>query len=119
MKLAGKVALITGSSPNINGGIAYGLADEGARVVCVDINPTYAESCAAGIRQRGGESTGVVCDVTDEAQVRAAIARARETYGGVDILINGAVIQIRKSLREMAIAEFRRQLDISLGGAFL
>src|SRR5213082_2115789 len=111
MKLAGKVALITGSSPNINGGIAYGLAEVGAKLVCVDVNPAYAEACAAGIRQRGGDALGVVCDVTDEAQVQTAVARAHEAYGGIDILINGAVVQIRKGLLEMAVAEWRRQLD--------
>src|SRR5438067_2140791 len=119
MKLAGKVALLAGSSPNINAGIAYGLADEGARVVCVDVNPAYANACAAAIRQRGGDALGVVCDVTDEAQVRAAVAQARDTYGGIDLLVNGAVIQIRKGLLEMSVAEFRRQIDVSLAGAFL
>jgi NAD(P)-dependent dehydrogenase (short-subunit alcohol dehydrogenase family) len=119
MKLAGKVALLAGSSPNINAGIAYGLADEGAKVVCVDVNPTYADACAAAIRGRGGDALGVTCDVTDEEQVRAAVAAARETYGGVDVLINGAVIQIRKGLLQMSVGEFRRQLDVSLTGAFL
>ncbi len=119
MKLLGRVALITGCSPNINGGIAYGLADEGARLVCVDVNPAYAEACAAGIRRRGGDALAVACDVTDEAQVRTAIARAHEAYGGVDVLINGAVVQIRKGLLEISAAEFRRQLDVSVVGAFL
>jgi NAD(P)-dependent dehydrogenase (short-subunit alcohol dehydrogenase family) len=119
MKLGGKIALITGCSPNINGGIAYGLADEGATVVCVDINPAYAEGCATGIRERGGEALAVVADVTDEAQVQAAVTRARDTYGGVDILLNGAVIQIRKGLLDMPLVEWRRQLDVSLTGAFL
>jgi NAD(P)-dependent dehydrogenase (short-subunit alcohol dehydrogenase family) len=119
VKLAGKVALITGSSPNINGGIAYGLADEGARVVCVDLDPTYAEACAAGIRRRGGDALGLVCDVTDEAQVAAAVERARAAYGGIDVLVNGAMVQIRKGLLELSAAEFRRQLEVGLVGAFL
>src|SRR5919199_4318609 len=108
MKLAGKIVLITGSSPNINGGIAYGLADEGAKLVCVDLNPAYANACAEAIRRRGGDAIGVVCDVTDEEQVRAAVAGAREAYGRIDVLINGAVVQIRKGLRQIAVAEFRR-----------
>src|SRR5436190_4836877 len=119
MKLAGKVALLAGSSPNINAGIAYGLADEGAKVVCVDVNPAYANACAAAIRQRGGDALGVVCDVTDEVQVHAAVREARETYGGVDVLVNGAVVQIRKGLLQMSVKEFRRQIDVSLTGAFL
>ena len=66
LKLAGKVALITGTSPNIGGGIAEGLADEGAKVVCVDVNPDYANRCAESIAKRGGQATGVVSDVTNE-----------------------------------------------------
>ena len=71
MKLDGKVALITGTSPNIGGGIALGLAAEGAKVVCVDVQSEKAMQCAAHIQRQGGEATGMVCDVTDEAQVQA------------------------------------------------
>lgn len=119
MKLDGKIALITGAAPNINAGIAYGLADEGARLVCVDVNPDFANECAEGIKKRGGDAIGVVCDVTKEDQVKAAIEQARQHFGGIDILINGAMIQIRKGVLDLTIEEFRRQIDISLGGAFL
>src|SRR5437016_5630996 len=106
-KLDGKVALITGSSPNINGGIAYGLADEGAKLVCVDVQADYAERCAEFIHRRGGQAIGVACDVTKEEQVMAAVDRARSEYGGIDILINGAVVQIRKGVLDLTIDEFR------------
>ena len=46
MRLAGKVAIVTGTSPNIGGGIAEGLADEGAKVVCVDVVADNARQCA-------------------------------------------------------------------------
>jgi NAD(P)-dependent dehydrogenase (short-subunit alcohol dehydrogenase family) len=67
MRLAGKVAIVTGTSPNIGGGIAQGLADEGARVVCVDLVPENARQCADWITARGGEALAVVGDVTDGA----------------------------------------------------
>ncbi|HEY8692419.1 MAG TPA: SDR family NAD(P)-dependent oxidoreductase [Chloroflexota bacterium] len=118
-KLDGKVVLLTGSSPNINGGIALGLAAEGAKLVCVDIQPDYAEACAEDVRKRGGQAIAVTCDVTKEDQVKAAIGHAREELGGVDVLVNGAVIQIRKGIREMAVEEFRRQVDVILAGVFL
>src|SRR5690242_21349336 len=57
-KLDGKVALLAGCSPNINGGIALGLAAEGARLVCADVQPAYAEACAGDIRRRGGQAIG-------------------------------------------------------------
>ncbi len=119
MKLSGKTALITGTSPNICGGIAEGLADEGAKIVCVDLNPDYANQCAQTITQRGGEAVGLVCDVTDEDQVKGAVQRAGETFGGVDILVNGAVIFNRKGVLNMPLTEWRSQLDVSLSGAFL
>src|SRR5262249_4636868 len=87
-KLAGKVAIVTGTSPNIGGGIAQGLADEGAAVACVDVTEDNARECAEWIVKRGGRALGLACDVTDEAQVEAMVARVRSSYGGVDILVN-------------------------------
>ena len=89
-KLAGKVAVVTGTSPNIGGGIAQGLADEGAAVACVDVAEDNARECAEWIVKRGGRALGLACDVTDEAQVEAMVARVRSSYGGVDILVNNA-----------------------------
>jgi NAD(P)-dependent dehydrogenase (short-subunit alcohol dehydrogenase family) len=118
-RLSGKVALITGCGPNINGGIAYGLADEGAKIVCVDLRPDYAEACARAIRERGGEAVAATCDVSREDQVLAALDKARSTFGVVDVLINGAVLQIRKGVLDLTAEEFRRQIDVSLIGALL
>jgi NAD(P)-dependent dehydrogenase (short-subunit alcohol dehydrogenase family) len=119
MKLDGKVALVTGTSPNIGGGIALGLADEGALLVCVDVDPHNAAKCAEAIQQRGGQAVGVVCDVTDEAQVRAAVERARDTFGGVDVLVNAAAIFNEKGVLEMSLDEWSRQIAVLLNGAFL
>src|SRR5215469_11543435 len=115
--LRGRVALVTGCGPNINGGIAYGLADEGVKLICVDIRPDYAEGCASGIRQRGGEAVAAVADVSADVEVRRALAQGVEAFGPVDILVNGAVLQIRKGVLELSAEEFRRQLDASLVGA--
>lgn len=118
-RLQGRVALITGSGPNINAGIAYGLADEGAKLVCVDVRPDYAEACARAIRGRGGEAVPVLCDVTREDQVQAAIQAGEAAFGPIDILVNGAMIQIRKGLLDLAVEDFRRLVDVSLAGTFL
>jgi NAD(P)-dependent dehydrogenase (short-subunit alcohol dehydrogenase family) len=119
MRLSGKVALVTGCGPNINGGIAYGVADEGAQLVCTDRRADYATACAKAIRDRGGEAIGVVCDVTEEEAVRAAIAEAESAFGPIDVLVNGAALQIRKGLLDVSLDEFRRQLDVCLGGTLL
>lgn len=119
MRLRDRTALITGTSPNINAAIALGLAEEGAALVCVDSRADYATKCAEAIARRGGRAVAVTCDVTDEQQVRSAVERAKEAFGGVDILVNGAVVQIRKGLLEMTVEEFRRQMDVILAGTFL
>lgn len=119
MKLSGKVALITGTSPNIGGGIAEGLADQGAKIVCVDVVPDNAHQCAAAITQRGGHAIGVVCNVTDEDQVKATVARAHDAFGGIDLLVNSAVIFNQKGVLDMSLDEWTRQTSIILTGTFL
>jgi NAD(P)-dependent dehydrogenase (short-subunit alcohol dehydrogenase family) len=119
MKLLGKVAIVTGTSPNIGGGIAGGLADEGAKVVCVDVVADNAHQCAAWIKKRGGDALGVVCDTTDEAQVAAMVARAREAFGGVDVLVNNAGILGGESVIDMPLERWSRQLAVNLTGTFL
>jgi NAD(P)-dependent dehydrogenase (short-subunit alcohol dehydrogenase family) len=119
VRLAGKVAIVTGTSPNIGGGIAQGLADEGAAVVCVDVAGDNARQCADWITRRGGRALGVVCDVTDEAQVEAMVTRAREISGGVDILVNNAGILGGHGVLEMELDRWTRQLAVNLTGTFL
>jgi NAD(P)-dependent dehydrogenase (short-subunit alcohol dehydrogenase family) len=119
MKLAGKVAIVTGTSPNIGGGLAQGFADEGARVACVDVVADNAEQCAAWITKRGGEALGIVADTTDEAQVQAMVARVRDAYGGVDILVNNAGILGGESVVDMPLERWNRQIAVNLTGTFL
>ena len=119
MKLAGKVAIVTGTSPNIGGGIAGGLADEGAKVVCVDVVADNARQCAAWITKRGGDAVGIVCDTTDESQVEAMVGRARGAYGGVDILVNNAGLLGGQSVLDMSLERWSRQLAVNLTGTFL
>jgi NAD(P)-dependent dehydrogenase (short-subunit alcohol dehydrogenase family) len=119
MRLTGKTALVTGTSPNICGGIAEALADEEASVVCVDLNPEYAMRCAEAINGRGGRAIGLVCDVTDEDQVKATLDKAVAEFQGVDILVNGAVLFNRKGVLAMPLNEWRAQVDVILTGAFL
>jgi NAD(P)-dependent dehydrogenase (short-subunit alcohol dehydrogenase family) len=119
VKLAGKVALVTGTSPNIGGAIAEGLAAEGAKVVCVDRRPENAHDCAAAITRSGGEALGLACDVTDEEAVAGAFKAARERFGGLDILVNNAVFFNQKGLLDMPFAAWRQQLAVILDGAFL
>ena len=119
MRLAKKIAIVTGTSPNIGGGIAEGLAEEGATVVCVDVTGDNALQCAEAIKRHGGEALGIACDVTDEPQVEAMVARVRDAYGGVDILVANAGILGGLSVLEMPVERWNRQIAVNLTGTFL
>jgi NAD(P)-dependent dehydrogenase (short-subunit alcohol dehydrogenase family) len=119
MKLEGKVALVTGTSPNIGGGIAEALAAEGAALVCIDSRPENAADCTRYIKSTNGRAIGVTCDVTDEGQVAAAMNAAREAFGGIDVLVNSAAFFNKKGVIEMTLDEWQRQLAVILTGTFL
>lgn len=119
MKLKGKVALVTGTSPNIGGGIAEGLAAEGATLVCVDATAANAADCAKYIAGTGGKALGLTCDVTDETQVATAVKQTCETFGKIDVLVNNAVFFNKKGVLDMPLDQWRKQIDVILTGAFL
>jgi NAD(P)-dependent dehydrogenase (short-subunit alcohol dehydrogenase family) len=119
VKLAGKIAIVTGTSPNIGGGIAGGLAAEGARVACVDVVADHARQCAEWITGRHGQALAVACDVTDEVQVEAMVARVREAWGGVDVLVNNAGVLGGLGVLDMTLERWNRQLAVNLTGTFL
>jgi len=119
MKLKDRVAVVTGTSPNIGGGIAEGLAAEGAAIVAVDAKEANARDCANYIRKTGGRALGLVCDVADEAQVKATVEAALKEFGRIDVLVNNAAFFNKKGVLDMPFDEWNRQTGVILGGAFL
>jgi NAD(P)-dependent dehydrogenase (short-subunit alcohol dehydrogenase family) len=119
MRLAGKVALVTGTSPNIGGGIAEALAHEGAAIVAVDARPENAADCARAIQAAGGKALGLTCDVSDEEQVKRTVEAGLAAFGQIDILVNNAAFFNKKGVLDMPLDEWRKQTDVILTGAFL
>jgi NAD(P)-dependent dehydrogenase (short-subunit alcohol dehydrogenase family) len=115
----GRVALVTGTSPNIGGVLASGLAAAGAAVACNDVVEDTAAGRAAMIEQARGRALAVPFDVTDEAAVNRGVAQVLERFGRIDILVNNAVRFDQAGVLDMPVERYRRQVDIILGGAFL
>src|SRR5271154_7195002 len=112
MRLKDKVALVTGTSPNIGGGVVEGLAAEGAAIVAVDYVPANAADCARYVEASGGRALGLACDVNDEAQVASAVAAGLEAFGRIDILVNNAATFNKKGVLDMSLDEWRAQTGV-------
>ncbi|HEX7775287.1 MAG TPA: 3-hydroxybutyrate dehydrogenase [Parvibaculum sp.] len=119
MKLKDKVAVVTGSASGIGKEIATTYAREGAKVVIADLMLPAAEATAAALRDAGGQAMAVAMDVTNEDQVNAGIAAVVKAWGGVDVLVSNAGVQIVHPLEEFTLADWKKMLAIHLDGAFL
>jgi len=119
MKLKDKVAYITGSASGIGREIAVVFAREGAHVVIADLNKDAAVATAAEISKTGPEALGVAVDVTSEDQVEATVKEAVDKFGGIDILISNAGIQIVHPVEEFTFSDWKKMIAIHLDGAFL
>ncbi|CAN5914853.1 3-hydroxybutyrate dehydrogenase [soil metagenome] len=119
MQLKDKVAFITGSASGIGKEIAIVFAKEGAKVVIADLNKEAADATAAELKATGAEAIGVAMDVTNEDQVNAGVEEAAAAFGGIDILISNAGIQIVHPIEEFSFSDWKKMLAIHLDGAFL
>lgn len=119
MTLQGKVALITGAASGIGKEIALEYAKKGAKIVIADLNLDAATAAAAEITAAGGIAMAVAMNVTDEAQVDKGVADAVAAYGGLDVLISNAGIQIVHPIVDFPYADWQKLMAIHADGAFL
>jgi len=118
-KLEGKSAIVTGAASGIGRAIAQAYAREGAKVAIADLNIDAANTTAADIRAAGGQAIGVAMDVTSEEAVNAGVAATVAAFGGVDILVSNAGIQIVHPVEEFTYADWKKMMAIHVDGAFL
>ncbi len=117
--LTGKVALVTGSASGIGRDIAETYAQAGAAVGIADINIDAAQQTVDAIEAAGGRAWAIEMDVTSEDAVNAGVQSLIDTFGGIDILVSNAGIQIIDPIDKMAFADWKKMLAIHLDGAFL
>jgi len=114
-----KAIFITGAASGIGLAIAEIYAREGAKVAIADLNMAAAQAAVEKLKAQGRTAMAVAADVSDEGQVNAAVAAVVKAWGGVDILVSNAGIQIVHPLEEFSYAEWKKMIAIHLDGAFL
>ena len=106
LSLQGKVAVVTGGGRGIGAASARRLAEAGAQLALLDLEPGK------------GEGLRIACDVTDEAALEAALARVAAELGGIDILVNNAGRAVRKSALEVTHEEWDAVIGLNLDALF-
>ena len=119
MRLADRVAIVTGSGRGIGKGIAQKFAQEGAKILIVDIDPHTAEATAAEIQKAGGQARWRKVDVTREAEVKEMVAFALREFGQIDILVNNAGIVQAAPFLELSEQDWDAILAVNLKGVVL
>jgi 3-hydroxybutyrate dehydrogenase len=119
MRLKDRTALITGAADGIGKEIALTFGREGARVAVADIAHDSAIATAELIKEQGGQAVGVTMDVAVEQSVTQGVAAIVALFGGLDILVSNAGVQIVRPVDEFTFAEWKHVLAVHLDGAFL
>jgi NAD(P)-dependent dehydrogenase (short-subunit alcohol dehydrogenase family) len=119
MRLAGKVAVVTGGAQGIGRAIALGLGREGARVVVADLQAAKAGSVAAELRALATEAHAVQVDVADESSVKRLAEETFNRFGRVDILVNDAGVYLKDRVVDIREENWDRTIHVNLGGNFL
>jgi 2-deoxy-D-gluconate 3-dehydrogenase len=117
--LKGRVAIVTGGNGGIGLGMARGLAGAGASVVVVGRNADKSHAAVRELGKLGPEAIAITADVTDEPAVARMVQATQDRFGRLDILINNAGTNIRKSLHEYSLDEWHRVMNTNLTSAFL
>jgi|Deesub1362A_J573_1020465.scaffolds.fasta_scaffold00036_20 3-oxoacyl-[acyl-carrier protein] reductase len=122
LRLKGKVALVTGGAGGIGGSICLRFAEEGARVVVVDLDILAASDLTKTIGEMGYESLALKTDVSNDADVQNMVKKVIDTFGTVDILVNNAAIYSTLSLlpcEEIEEDEWDKVFKVNVKGVWL
>jgi NAD(P)-dependent dehydrogenase (short-subunit alcohol dehydrogenase family) len=116
----GRVVFVTGAASGLGFATAQAFAAAGAAVALVDANGAAVANAAAALEASGARALPITCDVSDEAQVKAAVERTVAEFGRLDVAFNNAGIQSDATeLADVAMADYDRMLGINLRGVFV
>lgn len=119
-RLAGKVAIVTGSSRGIGLAIAQRFAAEGAALVVNYVGrEPEARAAVRSIEEAGGTALAVQADVSLSGDVRRLVRTAADRFGQIDILVNNAGVMVTKGVLETSEDDWDRTIDVNLKGAYL
>ena len=118
MRLAGKVAIITGAGRGIGYATAMKFGREGATVITCDINADQAQQAAKDVTEAGGEALGFQIDVRDQPSITRMVESVVARYGRIDCLVNNAGIVQDSTLKNMTEEQFDSVIEINLKGVY-
>lgn len=118
-RLTGKHVLITGGAQGMGAAVGEYYAAQGAKVCLGDINEAGCQEVAERIRSAGGEAIGVALDVTDRAQMAAAVAATVEAFGSINVMLNNAGINKPMMFLDVTEENFRQIMEINTLGMLI
>ncbi|QBR03180.1 2-hydroxycyclohexanecarboxyl-CoA dehydrogenase [Paraburkholderia pallida] len=116
-KFEGRTVVVTGGGGGIGGATCRRFAAEGARVAVLDLSLEAAQKVSASIEAQDGKALALRCDITNRAEVDAALAQAEAQLGPVDVLVNNAGWDVFKPFTKTEPAQWERLIAINLMGA--
>src|SRR5688572_20221275 len=117
--LNGRSAILTGAAQGLGRAIAHAYAQQGMKVVLLDVLTDKLAAAADEVRSLGGEALPITVDLSDAAATQAAAERALTAFGTPCVLVHNAALLRQRSMQEVGFDQWRHELDIILQAAFI